>query len=203
MDVGNLISGSCAFFKSSLNIWKFMAHVLLKPHLENFEQYFSSMWAERNYVVIEYSLVLPFFGVGMKTDLFQSCSHCWVFQICCHIEHSTLTVIIKMAGREQSILKSNLIPARDSGRAQTKPYVPQDQEKEQWPPEENETDLLLTVWGSLVETWVRSGLWRGQGLWQQQSWEVWCVAYVLLEEAAVSPAIVLPGGDPQTGERIY
>ena len=38
MDVGNFISGSSAFSKSSLNIWKFMVHVLLKPGLENFEQ---------------------------------------------------------------------------------------------------------------------------------------------------------------------
>ena len=42
-DVGNLISGSSAFSKSSLNIWKFMVHVLLKPGLENFEHYFSSV----------------------------------------------------------------------------------------------------------------------------------------------------------------
>ena len=41
-DVGNLISGSSASFKSSLNIWKFMVHVLLKPGLENFEHYFAS-----------------------------------------------------------------------------------------------------------------------------------------------------------------
>ena len=41
-DVGNLISGSSAFSKSSLNIWKFMVHVLLKPGLENFEQCFAS-----------------------------------------------------------------------------------------------------------------------------------------------------------------
>ena len=41
--VGNLISGSSAFSKSSLNIWKFMVHVLLKPGLENFEHYFASM----------------------------------------------------------------------------------------------------------------------------------------------------------------
>ena len=41
VDVGNLISGSSAFSKSSLNIWKFMVHVLLKPGLENFEHYFS------------------------------------------------------------------------------------------------------------------------------------------------------------------
>ena len=42
-DVGNLISGSFAFSKSSLNIWKFTVHVLSKPGLENFEYYFTSM----------------------------------------------------------------------------------------------------------------------------------------------------------------
>ena len=41
VDVGSLVSGSSAFSKSSLNIWKLMVHVLLKPDLENFEQYFS------------------------------------------------------------------------------------------------------------------------------------------------------------------
>ena len=43
MDVGNLVSGSSAFSKSSLNIWKFTVHVLLKPGLENFEHYFASV----------------------------------------------------------------------------------------------------------------------------------------------------------------
>ena len=43
MDVGNLISGSSAFSKSSLNICKFSVHILLKPGLENFEHYFASM----------------------------------------------------------------------------------------------------------------------------------------------------------------
>ena len=42
-DVGNLISGSSAFSKTSLNIWKFMVHVLLKPGLENIEDYFTSV----------------------------------------------------------------------------------------------------------------------------------------------------------------
>ena len=42
-DVGNLISGSSAFSKSSLNIWKFIVHILLKPGLENFEYYSASM----------------------------------------------------------------------------------------------------------------------------------------------------------------
>ena len=42
-DVSNLIYGSSAFSESSLNIWKFLVHVLLKPHLQNFEHYFASM----------------------------------------------------------------------------------------------------------------------------------------------------------------
>ena len=43
VDAGNLISGSSAFSKSILNIWKFMVHILLKPGLENFEHYFASL----------------------------------------------------------------------------------------------------------------------------------------------------------------
>ena len=58
-DVGSLISGSSAFSKSSLNIWKFMMHVLLKPGLENFEYYFARMWAECNCAVI-----WTFFGIA-------------------------------------------------------------------------------------------------------------------------------------------
>ena len=53
LDVGNLISGSSAFSKSSLNIWKFSAHILLKPSLENFEYYFPSAWDECNCAVID------------------------------------------------------------------------------------------------------------------------------------------------------
>ena len=52
VDVGNLISGSSAFSKSSLNIWKFMVHVLLKPDLENFEHYFASVCDECNCAVV-------------------------------------------------------------------------------------------------------------------------------------------------------
>ena len=50
--VGNLISGFSTFSKSSLNIWKFSVHVLLKPGLESFEHYFASMWDECNCVVV-------------------------------------------------------------------------------------------------------------------------------------------------------
>ena len=90
-DVGNLISGSSAFSKTSLNIREFTVHVFLKPGLENFEHYFTSMWDECNCAVVEHSLALPFFGIGMKTDLYQSCGRCWVFQTCWHIECSTFT----------------------------------------------------------------------------------------------------------------
>ena len=51
-DVGNLIFGSSAFSKTILNIWKFTIHVLLKPDLENFENYFTSVWDECNCVVV-------------------------------------------------------------------------------------------------------------------------------------------------------
>ena len=64
-------------------IWKFTVHVLLKPGLENFKHYFTSMW--------DCVVVWSFFGIRMKTDFFQSCGHCWVFQICWHIECSTFT----------------------------------------------------------------------------------------------------------------
>ena len=86
VDVGSLISGSSTFSKSSLRIWEFSVQVLLKPGLENFEHYFTSVWDECNCAI-----VWAFFGIGMKTDLFQSCGHCWVFQICWHIECSTFT----------------------------------------------------------------------------------------------------------------
>ena len=59
VDVGNLISGSSAFSKSSLNTWKFSLHILLKPGLENFEYYFASMWDECNCAV-----VWTFFGIA-------------------------------------------------------------------------------------------------------------------------------------------
>ena len=62
-DVGNLISGSSAFSKTSLNIWKFTVHVLLKSGLENFEHYFTSMWDECNC-----EIVWTFFGIAFLWD---------------------------------------------------------------------------------------------------------------------------------------
>ena len=62
-DAGNLISGSSAFSKTSLNIWTFTDHVLLKFDLENFEHYFTSVWGECNSVV-----VWTFFGIAFLWD---------------------------------------------------------------------------------------------------------------------------------------
>ena len=63
VDVGNLISGCSAFSKTSLNIWKFTVLILLKPGLENFERYFTSLWDECNCVV-----VWSFFGIAFLWD---------------------------------------------------------------------------------------------------------------------------------------
>ena len=63
MNIGNLIPGSSAFSKSSMNIWKFLVHVLLKPGLNDFEHYFASMWDECNCVV-----VWAFFGIAFLWD---------------------------------------------------------------------------------------------------------------------------------------
>ena len=62
-DVGNLISGSSAFSKSSLNTWKFSIHIVLKPRLENFAHYFASMWDKHSCAV-----VWAFFGIAFLCD---------------------------------------------------------------------------------------------------------------------------------------
>ena len=68
---GNLISRFSAFFKTSLNIWKFTLHVLLKPGLEDFEHYFTRVWNECYCVVVWAVFGIAFFRFGMKTDLFM------------------------------------------------------------------------------------------------------------------------------------
>ena len=83
-DIGSLISASSAFANSSLIIWKFTVHVLLKPSLENFEHFFASMWNECSSMV-----VWTFFGIALLWDWnenylwlewklpYDSASHCW------------------------------------------------------------------------------------------------------------------------------
>ena len=90
-NVGNLISGSSEFSKSSLNKWKFTVHVLLKPGLKNFEHYFASMWDECNCAVVWAFFAIAFLRDWNENWPFQSCGHCWVFQICWHIDCNTFT----------------------------------------------------------------------------------------------------------------
>ena len=71
-DVGNLISGSSAFSKTSLNIRKFTVHVLLKPVLENFEHNFTCMWDECNCAV-----VWAFFGIAFLWNWIEN----WPFPV--------------------------------------------------------------------------------------------------------------------------
>ena len=71
-NVGNLVSGSSAFSKTSLNIWKFMLHILLKPELENFEHSFASVWDECNCEV-----VWAFFGIAFLWDWNEN----WTFPV--------------------------------------------------------------------------------------------------------------------------
>ena len=84
-DVGNFISGSSAFSKSTFTsgiyqftywwslAWRILSITLLACEMSTTVRQF------------EHSLALPSFGTGMKTDLFQSWGHCWVFQICWHL----------------------------------------------------------------------------------------------------------------------
>ena len=72
-------SGSSRFTYCWNLAWRFLSITLLACEMN------AIVWS------FEHSLALPFFGIGMKTDLFQSCGHSWVFQICWHIECSTFT----------------------------------------------------------------------------------------------------------------
>ena len=75
--------------KSSLNIWNFFVHVLLKP--ENFEHYFTSMWDEYNCTVVWTFLGIAFLLDWNENWPFPVRVHCWVFPVCWHIECSTFT----------------------------------------------------------------------------------------------------------------
>ena len=76
-------SGSSQFMYCWSLAWRILSINLLACEMSAIVQYF------------EHSLALPFFGIGMKSDLFQSCGHCWVFQICWHIECSTHSIIFQ------------------------------------------------------------------------------------------------------------
>ena len=87
----NIASGSCAFSKPSLYIWKSSVHILLKPSLKDFEHNLVSMWNKHNCMV-----AWTFFSTALCGDWNENwplpvLCHCWAFQICWHIECSSLT----------------------------------------------------------------------------------------------------------------
>ena len=90
VNTDNLISGSSAFYKPRLNIWKFLVHICWSLACKILSM--TLLAREINAIVqwLAHSLVLLFLGSEMRINFFQSCGHCWIFQICWHIECSTL-----------------------------------------------------------------------------------------------------------------
>ena len=97
---------SCSIIQQMFAIWSLVPLPLRNPACTPESSWFMYCWSlawrilsitllacEMSATVwqFEWSLALPFFGTGTKADLFQSCGHCWVFQICWHVECSTLT----------------------------------------------------------------------------------------------------------------
>ena len=90
VDVGNLISGSSAFSKPSLYIWKLSIHKVLKPSLNNFERNFTSMWNVQLYSSLNILWYCPSLGLELKL-IFSSLVATAEFKIYWHIERSTIT----------------------------------------------------------------------------------------------------------------
>ena len=105
--VGNLISGFSDFSKTSLNIWKFAVHVLLKPGLENFEHYFTSVWDECNCAV-----VWAFFGIAFLWDWNEN----WPFPVLCPLLSFPNLLPIVAAEMAQERDREELPLARGQGR---------------------------------------------------------------------------------------
>ena len=90
VNVGNLISSLSSFSKSSLNIWKFLDHIMLKPNMQDLNHDLASMGDECNYLMVR-----TFFGNTLLGNLdedwpFPGLCHCWVFQICWYTACKTL-----------------------------------------------------------------------------------------------------------------
>ena len=105
-NVSNLNSGFFAFSKPSLYILKFSIQVLLKPSWKDLGHNLTSMGSELNCPVVWTFFSTALLENWMNTDLFQSCGHFWVFQICWHIECSTL-----IASSFRSLNSSAAIPS--------------------------------------------------------------------------------------------
>ena len=103
MDVGNLISGSAAFSKSSLNIWNFTVHIVLKPGLENFEHYFASQ------TLTVFHLISPSMWVKQEKDKLYAPSFSPAYHLLHHTSQfrSHLEQQGPTKGRSQGIWSTN------------------------------------------------------------------------------------------------
>ena len=165
-----------------LAIWSLVPLPFLKPAWTSGSSWFTYCWSlawrilsisllvcEMSAIVqkFEHSLALPCFGIGMKTDLFQSCGHCWVFHICCHIECRTLT-------------------ASSFGICNSSTGIPS-------PPLAFFVVMLskdqLTSCSRICSRWVITPSWLS-GSWRyKESWALkyWCFLTVVLEKTLESP----------------
>ena len=91
MYTGNLVSGSSAFSKSSLYIWKFLVHILLKCSLKEIEHYLASMGNEHHIMVVCIIFDIAFLWHWNENWFFQFCGHCSVFPVFWYINCSNLT----------------------------------------------------------------------------------------------------------------
>ena len=109
MNVGNLTSGSSPFSKPSLYIWKLSVHRLLKLSSKGFEHCLASIWNEHNCTAVGTSLGIALIWGWNENWPFPVHGRCWVFQICWHIECSTLTAsTFKMWNSSAGILSPPL-----------------------------------------------------------------------------------------------
>ena len=108
VDAGNLISGSFAFSKTSLNIWKFMVHILLKPGLENFEHYFTSVGELFN-VSLGYRCQRFQITFDLEQHVFErlETTYTWIFSINIHYSIS-LSVVGLIHSWETTIVEGQL-----------------------------------------------------------------------------------------------
>ena len=90
MNVGNLISGSSFFSKPSLDIWKFLVCIMLKPSIQDFKHDLTSMGDEWNCLMVTTFFNTTLLGIWDGDWPFLVYGHCYVFQLCWHIECNTL-----------------------------------------------------------------------------------------------------------------
>ena len=81
VNIGNLTPDSSVFSKPCLKIWNISLHVMLKTRMQDFEDNLTSMGDDAIFWWLKHPIVLPFFRIRMRIDLFHFCGQCWVLQI--------------------------------------------------------------------------------------------------------------------------